>query len=173
MGGGGEPDNDTMNNTHSIWDQQAKINHEILQQLKLTQDFLYAKGKKGFRFSENSDHQESLVTVYNEKTNSENITDKERFTILGSLLDGDAEDMYKRYLCIKNKTVALERVWRGLELAYGYREKDSMTEIYERSNGPVVESSTPGLKELHQDLIFCLGKVEKSEVALLDNPALC
>ena len=93
--GGGEPKNDSMNNTHSMWDHQVKLNHEILQQLKLTQDFLHAKGKKGFRFSDNPDHYESLVTVYNEKTNSENITDRERFTILGSLLDGDAEDMYK------------------------------------------------------------------------------
>ena len=79
------------------------------------------------------------------KTNSGNITDKERFTILGSLLDGDAEDMYKPHLHISDRTVLLKSVWHGLELAYGYRATDSLTKIYERSNGPVVENSTWGL----------------------------
>ena len=104
----------------------------------MTQDFLHAKGKKGFRFSDNPDHYESLVTVYKEKPNAENITDTKCFTILGSLVDGDAEDIYKRYLFIQNKTVALEHVWRGLELAYGYRKKKPMTEIYERSGHPTI-----------------------------------
>ena len=48
----------------------------------------------------------------------------------------------------------------------------TLTKIYERSNGPVVENSTRGLKELQQDLIFCIGKVGKSEATSLDNPAL-
>ena len=36
----------------------------------------------------------------------------------------------------------------------------------------MAENSTQGLKELQQDLIFCIGKVGKSEIASLDNPAL-
>ena len=115
--------------------------------------------------------------MYKVKTNSENITNTERFAILGSLLDGDAEDMYHRYLCIQDKTVGLERVWHCLELVYGYRENDPMTEIYECSSCPSVQSSALGLKTLHQDLIFgkvekSLGQVEKSNNASLDNLAL-
>ena len=79
-----------------MWVHQLKVNHDILQQLALRQDFLHAKGKKGFRFSDNPDHYDLLVTVCHEKTSSKNITDKERFTILESLLEGDAKDMYKR-----------------------------------------------------------------------------
>ena len=116
----------------------------MIQKLTLTQDFLCAKGEKGFRFSDDPGHYESLVTVYHKKTNSLNLTDKERFNILGSLLDVDAEDMYKCHLCIKDKTVTFERVWCELELAYGYRNMDSLTKIYERSNGPVVDHSTRG-----------------------------
>ena len=52
--------------------------------------------------------------------------------------------MYKRHLCIQDKTVALESVWRGLEVAYGYRAMDYLTKIYEHSNGPVVDNSTMG-----------------------------
>ena len=163
-------ENNVTNGTHNMWDQQHKMNFEMLQQLILTQDYLRAKGKKGFRFSNDPEQYESLVTIYDEKTNSANLTDKEKFTILGSLLEGDAEVMYKRQLCIKDKTIALERVWRGLELEYGYRVKDSLTKIYERSNGSVVENSTRGLKELQKDLIFCIGKVGKNEMASLDNP---
>ena len=47
------------------------------------------------------------------------LTDKERFTILGSLLEGDDEDMYKRCLLISDKSIALDNVCRGLKLAYG------------------------------------------------------
>ena len=47
-----------------------------------------------------------------------------------------------------------------------------MTEIYERSTRPLVESSSQGLRSLHKDLIFCLGRVEMSNAATLDNPAL-
>jgi hypothetical protein len=133
----------------------------MLQQLTLTQDFLRAKGKKGFRFSGDPEHYESLVTVYHEKTASENLTDGERFTILGSLLDGEAENMYKNQLYMEDKAAALEIVWRALEIAFGYRDTDSLTKIYERSNGPVVENTIKGLKELQKDLIFCIGKVKK------------
>ena len=80
--------------------------------------------------------------------------------------------MYKRYLSIPDTSVVLDSIWRGLELAYGYRETDSMTKIYECSNGPVVENSTQGLKVLQQDLIYCMGKVGRTEAASLDNPAL-
>ena len=59
-----------------------------------------------------------------------------------------------------------------MELAYGYHQTDSMTKIYERSNGPVVKNSTRGLKELQQGLIYCMGKVGRTEAASLDNPAL-
>ena len=87
-----------MNNTHSVWDHHAKLNNEILQQLKLTQGFLHAQGKKSFRFEDNPDHYESLVTVYKEKTESKHLTDNERFNILGSLLDGESEAVYNRFL---------------------------------------------------------------------------
>ena len=80
--------------------------------------------------------------------------------------------MYKRYLSIPDKSVALDSVWQGLELAYGYHETDSMTKIYERINGPIVENSTRGLKKLQQDLIYCMGKVRRTEAASLGNPAL-
>ena len=40
-----------------------------------------------FSFSDNPDHYESLVTVYHKKTSSKHVTDKEQFTILGSLLE--------------------------------------------------------------------------------------
>ena len=148
------------------------MNNEILQQLKLTQGFLHAQGRKGFRFHDDPDQYESLVTVYKEKTQSEHLTDNERFNILGSLLGGEAEVVYNRYLCSPNKTLALERVWRSLELAYGYREKNPMTEIYELSTRPSVESSSQGLRSLRKDLIFCLGRVETNNSATLDNPAL-
>ena len=100
----------------------AKLNNEIRQQLKLTQGFLHAQGKKGFCFRDNPDHYESLVTVYKEKTESEHLTDNERFNILGSLLDGESEAVYNCYLCSPNKTLALEHVWRSLKLTYGYRD---------------------------------------------------
>ena len=47
-----------------------------------------------------------------------------------------------------------------------------MSEIYERSTRPSVESSSLGLRSLHKDLIFCLGRVETSDAATLDNLAL-
>ena len=47
---------DLVDNTHTVWGHQAKLNNEILQQLKLTQGFLHAQGKKGFRFRDNPDH---------------------------------------------------------------------------------------------------------------------
>ena len=68
--------------------------------------------------------------------------------------------------------MALERVWRSLKLTYGYRNKNPMNEIYERSTRSVVESTSKGLRTLHKDLIFCLGRVEADNAASLDNPAL-
>ena len=144
----------------------------MLQQLTLMQDFFHAKGRKGFCFTGDPEHYDSLVTVYHEKTASENLSNGERFTILGSLLDGEAKNMYKDQLHMEDKTAALEIVWRTLEIAFGYRDTDSLTKIYERSNGPVVENTIKGLKELQKDLIFCMGKERKSEIATLDNPAL-
>ena len=47
-----------------------------------------------------------------------------------------------------------------------------MTKSYERGNDTVVENSTRGLKELQQDLIYCMGKVRRTEAASLGNPAL-
>ena len=171
MGGRQEHEYDTMNNTNSVRDHQGKLVNEILQQLKLTQGgFLHAQGRKGFRFRDNPGHYESLVTVYKEKTQSKHLTNNTRFNILGSLSDGESEAMYNRYLCSLNKTLALEHVWRSLELAYGYCEKKPMTKIYDRSNCPSVESSSQGLRSLHKDLIFCLGRVETSNHATLDTP---
>ena len=80
--------------------------------------------------------------------------------------------MYKDQLHREDKTTALEIVWRALDITFGYRDADASTRIYERSNGHIVENSIKGLKELQKDLIFCMGKVRKSEIATLDNPAL-
>ena len=60
-------------------------------------------------------------------------------------LEGDAKDMYKHYLSIPDKSDVLDSVWQGLELAYGYREIDSMTKIYKHCNGPVVNLSVGGM----------------------------
>ena len=103
-------DKDTYPISQSQWGQQAKLNNEILQQLKLTQGFLHAQGKKGFRFKDNPDHYESLVTIYKEKTGHEHLNDTERFNIFGTLLEGEAETLYNRHLSESNKTNALTRV---------------------------------------------------------------
>ena len=58
---------DRLHSTRNLWNQQFQLNREMLKQLTLSQDFLRAKGKKGFRFSDNPDHYDSLVTVYHEK----------------------------------------------------------------------------------------------------------
>ena len=105
-------DNDLVDNTHTVWGHQAKLNNEILQQLKLTQGFLHAQGKKGFSFLDKPDHYESLVTIYKEKTEHEHLNDTKCFNILGLLLDGEAEALYNRHLSEPNKTLALARpVW--------------------------------------------------------------
>ena len=80
--------------------------------------------------------------------------------------------MYKRYLSISDKSVALDNVWRRLKLAYGYRVADPMNKISEQSNKPVVENSIKGVQDLQKDLIYCLHEVDKSQEALLDNPVL-
>ena len=59
-----DDEKDLDNNPHSVWGHEVKLNNEILQQLKLTQGFLHSQGKKGFRFKDNPDHYESLVTIY-------------------------------------------------------------------------------------------------------------
>ena len=79
VGGGGD---ETDRNEHfkliqNSCNRQFEINNAVLQQLTLTQDFLRAKGKKGFRFTSESEHYESLITVYHEKTASESLTDGE------------------------------------------------------------------------------------------------
>ena len=173
---GGDDDRNVQENrnnvTQQILQEQLKTNNALLHHMMHTQDYLHAKGKKGFRFSGNPEHFESLVTVYDEKTSTGDLNDTERFNILGSLLEGDAENMYKEQLHLRDKTEALGIVWRALRTAYGYRDMDSLTLIYERSNGPIVENDLSGLKELHKDLIFCMGRVRHSESMFLDNPAL-
>ena len=47
-----------------------------------------------------------------------------------------------------------------------------MNEIYELSTRSVVESTSKGLRKLHKDLIFYLGRVETDNAVSLDNPAL-
>ena len=106
------------------------------------------------------------------KTEHEHLTDTERFNILGSLLEGESEALYNRHLYLPDKTLALARVWRSLKLTYGYRKNNPMTEIYERSMRPSVESNSKGLRSLHKDLIFCLGRIESNIAATLINPAL-
>ena len=75
----GGDDNKIAENNHFKFIQQTcneqfKVNHAMLHQLTLTQDFLREKGKKGFRFAGDPKHYESLVTVYSEKTILENLT---------------------------------------------------------------------------------------------------
>ena len=144
-----------IDNTHNVWGHIAKLNNRILQQLKLTQGFLHAQGKKGFGFCDNPDHYESLVTMYKEKTEHEHLTNTERFNIMGSLLEGQFKALYNRHLYLPDKTLALARIRRSLKLTYGYRENNPMTEIYERSASPPVESNFKGLRSLQKDLIFC------------------
>ena len=79
--------------------------------------------------------------------------------------------MYKRYLSISDKSVALDNVWRRLKLAYAYRVADTMNKIFEHSNKPVVENNTRGLRKLQKDLIYCLDEVDRSKATLLDYPA--
>ena len=47
-----------------------------------------------------------------------------------------------------------------------------MTEIYECSTRPSVESNSKGLRSLRKDLIFCLERIEMNNAVTLDNPAL-
>ena len=83
---------------HTVWGHQAKLNNEILQQLKLTQGFLHSQVETGFHFRDNTDHYESLVTIYNEKAEHEHLNDMDCFNILGSLLEDEAETLYNRHL---------------------------------------------------------------------------
>ena len=73
--------------------------------------FLHSQGKKGFRFKDNPDHYESLVTIYKEKAGHEHLNDTERFNILGTLLEGEAETLHDRHLSESNKTTTLTWVW--------------------------------------------------------------
>ena len=144
MRGRQENETDIMNNTHSKLGQQTQLNTEILQHLKLTQGFLHAQRKRGVCVKDNPDHFEPLITVFKEKTELKHLTDNERFNILGSLLDGESESVYNRYVYLTDKTLALERVWRSLKLTYGYRNKNPMNEIYECSTRLAVESTPRG-----------------------------
>ena len=47
-----------------------------------------------------------------------------------------------------------------------------MTEIYERSTWPSVESNSKGLRSHRKDLIFCLERIEENNAVTLANPAL-
>ena len=107
---GKDDEKDLDDNTHTVWGHQAKLNNEILQQLKLTQGVLHSQVKKGFRFYDNSDHYEFLVMIYNGKTKHEHLNDTERFNILGSLLEGEAETLYNRHLSESDKTMELARL---------------------------------------------------------------
>ena len=57
---------DGLESTRYLWNEQFRLNREMLKQLILSQEILCAKGKKGFRFSDNPDHYDPLVTVYHE-----------------------------------------------------------------------------------------------------------
>ena len=91
---------------------------------------------------------------------------------MGSLLKGESEALYTRNLYLPDETLALARIWHCLKLMYGYRENNPMTEIYKRSTRPSVESNSKGLRSLHKDLIFCLGKIESNNAVTLDKSAL-
>ena len=110
--------------------------------------------------------------MYKEKTEHEHLTDTERFNILGPLLEGESEALYNRNLYLPDKTLTVARVWRSLKLTYGCRENNPMTEIYKRRSRPSVESNSKGLRSLHKDLIFCLGKIESNNAVTLDKSAL-
>ena len=94
-----------IDNTHNVWGHQAKLNIEILQQLKLTQGFLHAQGRKGFRFHDNK------YMIINEY-----LTDTGPINILGSLLEDESEVLYKRHLYLLDKTLVFACVWFSLKL---------------------------------------------------------
>ena len=87
-----------------------------------------------------------MVNIYKRKAGHEQLNDTECFNILGTLLEGEAETVYNRHLSESNKTTALTRVWRSLKLTYGYRDENPMTEIYEHSTRPSVESNSKKLE---------------------------
>ena len=50
INGEGATENNAANSTHNMWNQQLKLNNEMIQELTLTQDLLCAKGKKRLSF---------------------------------------------------------------------------------------------------------------------------
>ena len=92
------------------------MNNELLTQLcnnqkslqlhqksiKLQQDLLQSQGKRGFRFRDNPDNYPTLLTKYNEKIKP-NMSDTDKFALLYTLLDDEAETIYNRHLAETDK----------------------------------------------------------------------
>ena len=84
--------------------------------------------------------------------------DAKRLNILGTLLDGPAEVMYKDQLHLKNKEAALRIVWGSLRQAYE-RDINYMSKVYRYSTALPVPNTLDGLRTLQEDLVKCWGMV--------------
>ena len=71
------------------------------ESIKLQQNFLRGQEKKDIRFRNNPVNYLALVTKYNENIKP-NISDTDRFALLYTLLDGEAETIYNRHLAETN-----------------------------------------------------------------------
>ena len=63
------------------------------------------------------------------------MSDKQKFSVLYHLLEGEAEDIYNRHSSERDDTLTLNNVRCALEKAFGYR--NPLTEMNERSARPV------------------------------------
>ena len=84
--------------------------------------------------------------------------DAKRLNILGTLLEGPAEVMYKDQLHLQNKEAALRIVWGSLRQAYE-RDTNYMSKIYQYSTAAQVPNTLDGLKKLQENLVKCWGMV--------------
>ena len=73
------------------------------------------------------------------------MSDTDHFSILYTLLYGEAETIYNRHVAETDKTKALRCVWRALKMAYGYRDEAILSDLTERSVRPPVQSTSKGL----------------------------
>jgi hypothetical protein len=140
-------------------DRQNETQTGILQLLYTNQEAALCKDKGGFRFAGGKDENfQALLSVYNEKTASPHMDDARRLNILGTLLEGPAETMYKDQLHLQNKEVALRTVWESLRQAYE-RDTNYMSKIFLYSVEPQVPNTLDGLKRLQENLLKCWGMV--------------
>ena len=138
--------------------------------LQLQQDFFRYQDKEGFHFRGDADDYPALLMVYNEKT--KHITsDKERFDILYTLLDGEAEKAYNLHIANTDKSEALKYVWCNLKDNFGYRNQHPLVNVDERSACSLVESTLKGLRTLLGNLCYCRNRAGREHANHLNSPA--